>query len=188
MRVRYLLLLLALCLGAAHAVSADVLFTLDSYEYDSGAGVWEYTYAVDNHAGSGYVYDLFLGNIDQATILASPTGWDTVFGDTSVGGFASWTALDELDWLAPGAAPLSGFVLSSPYAPGSFASRELASDSDGHATTTDDTLVGSGGADGPTSQPEPGSLCLLVLAVGPALAWHRRRKMRASKADGAPSV
>ena len=126
------------------------------------------------------MYDLWLGNIDGATITGNPTGWEPS-GRTSVGGFAEWYAPSSSDWLAPGAGPLSGFIVTSPYGPAHTVAWEATTDY-GSGTT-----VYSGEVDGPSelSQPEPGSLCLLGLAVGPVLAWRKRRQLRASEAAAA---
>jgi hypothetical protein len=190
MRVQHALLLLVLGLAGAHPVCAEVAFTLHDYSYDPGTHTWEYNYSINNAAGTASVYDLWLGNLDGATVSASwPHGWDTIsqLNATDGTGFAQWTAADQADWLAPGAGPLSGFTITSPYGPANTVAWELAIDVDGSAATIDDTIVVPGTVDGPSqfSQPEPGSLCLLGLALGPALAWRRQRKLRAGKAGAA---
>lgn len=156
-------MLLILCLAAAQAAFAEVSLNLDSSS-ETG-GVWTYNYSMDNSSGSGYVYNVFLNTIDPVTV-ASPSGWS--------GSYASGGVTWHTDsWVAPGLSAVSGFTITSPYAPGTLIwAIDVAS---GTVPSFDGSVSGPSKGAG---TPEPASLCLLGLAVGPALAWGRRRRGR----------
>jgi len=167
------MLIAALALTWAAMAWADVALSLDSFEFDAQAGLWEYTYEVDNSAGTEYVYYFELNPVDQATITGNPTGWDDTYQDTSLGGYTAWNAPDTGDWISPGGT-LSGFVIESPYGPvNDYVEWFLVTDADGSEGGTTGSYEGYVG--GPHI-PEPATL--LLVAAGAGLVLLRRGRAR----------
>lgn len=163
------LLLLALCLPVAQA---DILISLDSYSYSNGT--WTYNYSINNTTGSYWAYGLILDNVDMATITGFPSGWN-ITQDISMDGGPTWMASGSGSWVPHGNS-LSGFTVTSPYAPGTVA-WDAYIDYDGVSGGTGTVI--SGETQGPVS-PEPASLCLLVLAgAAPLVARYRQRRRSA---------
>ena len=157
--------------GPAGVGSADVTVDLASYQFLSAYVVWEYSYTIDNTSGTSYIYYLELDPVDVTTVTGFPTGWGSVYADTSVGGFATWSASSTSDWLAPGGT-LGGFVIESPYGPGpDYATWGISEDTDG--SLGGDTSFVYGLIAGP-HVPEPGTLLLLACGIGVLAARHQR--------------
>ena len=180
MRVGQCFIAMSICLALAGGARADVIVSLDSYQYLSGDGLWEYTYSIDNQTGPDYVYYFDLDPVDGATIQSYPSGWSDISQDSSIGGFVSWSPTSSTDWIAPGATPpLSGFVIRSSYGPATgYVVWDLYTDHDGDPGTTDDIAYAYGDIEGP-HVPEPATLALLLVGAGAVAVW-RRRSVRSS--------
>ena len=167
------LLVLSACLALVAGARADVILTLDSYQYLSGSGVWEYTYGIDNGTGTEYVYYVELDPVDGAHITGFPTGWGDTFEDSSIGGYVQWSATSSTDWIVPGASPVTGYVIESAYGPVTdYVHWAVYTDPDGSpgppTNATDPAPI-----EGPHVA-EPGTLVLLVMGGGGLLAWRRK--------------
>ncbi len=159
-------LVILLIVASAVGAQADVFVFLDSYEYQPEDSMWAYEYAINNTAGDESVYYLNLEPADMVEITGFPTGWDDIYYDTSIGGFAQWSAFDSEYWVHPGNT-LKGFTVQSPYEPSS-----------GYTSWT--TLGGDGGdyeGSVPGAQvPEPSSIVLVLLGLGGVAARRRLRR------------
>ena len=165
--------LLAGLVAGATVVRADVHINLESYLYNTGTSNWEYSYEIDNTTGTEYVYYMELAPVDMATIVDFPTGWGDTFGDTSIGGYVTWSATSTGVWVAPGDA-LSGFEIESPYSPGvDYSVWGAGVDDDG--ADGGSTQFISGYTDGP-HVPEPATLLLFATGIAGLAAKRLRRE------------
>ena len=166
--------LLLLTLGAPTQCRADLDVSVIA---ELNAGIWTYTYTVDNSAGTEYAFDFLLTGLSSATIGGSPTGWDPTQGPTS----ATWDASsDNTYWVGP-TASLGGFVLTNSYAP-TTVSWTVDTDADNDFFTFDGSVL-TGTVDGPSAPavPEPSALALFAVGLG---ALFGRRRYRLAPAAG----
>jgi hypothetical protein len=159
--------LLVLMLGAAVA-QADSIVSLVGGAPTPISGGWEYTYLIANPITGDPIFDLFLGNVDDATIVGTPTGWDTFETPPGGGndGSVDWnTDPFGTDVVAPGQ-NLSGFTIRSPWGPGT----------DSAPVFLNGDEFAHGAVDGPAVTPEPATVVLLLVSgVGGAVVRRRRK-------------
>jgi hypothetical protein len=159
----FVVAVLALSVAAVHA---DLIVSLVGAPTFS-TGLWTYDYQISNPVGSDPVYDLFLTNVDDATISGTPDGWYT----STAPGSVEWTTYFFQDDYNPVNAnsTLPGFTITSPWPVGS-----------GTATVyLNGSIVPDGTVDGPhIPTPEPGSFALVLTSAIGALGFRGIRRAR----------
>jgi len=177
MRVLTLVALVALVLlPLAAAQAADSVFSLTSSSY--GAGVWTYTYLIDNTSGTdGSIFDVLLENVSDASIKETPVGWVTnpaVYNlalDGSLGWFTDAPGSYTIPVGSTSSILTGNFVITSPWGPHAPDGLPTA------AFTFNENEPPGGWVEGPTYTPEPSASAVMLAGLGMfgLVGWKRRR-------------